>query len=783
MDFHTLCGRRHLALTAALVLLFLLSGCLSSTSSSGDGGSGLTSAPTRNNGEGVQDLAPDVAELVKASQTTPPPPTPDELIQKDLADGRISELEAVELTFLASYAPESLPEGYQGKQVGMGRNSLQWAVIWLDKNWDDLDEETKSRLLPFYLEPDDPGSVYNPHAADSKGLVLDSILPGVEAKTPLTKKMSVVISENPKRDAVILYEPAFESDIKKAGYIKEAVQKAYPMYETLLGVRPSAAPYIYIAETGNNYGLAYQPKKIDGEKRCRIYINYKIKKPEVIKSTVVHELFHCFQFYLPLDYDPNDERWLMEATATWSENYVYPEHNSEWEYLGGFFNSLQKDMITWNMGREYSTYTWYLFLSEDTGNPGYVADALRNARTTIARLAATNFKGFDSYFAEYALWNINDLGWFFYTDTPSFPTGSYKGEPMYPNGEAVDYYSIRNKGLLSPSISLPPLSMKYQFYTFSPDVEEVVYRFPDKGDEEKRRRALIKIAGEWQEEDWTHLKKRRFCRKNPAEKVEAILLVFSNSDEAEGYQYNQDMDVDTRGDCTETWRGWVTYGWSGKNQEDVLGDGTKLVTHTSTGRVRIAETLVYDKELNQYLVDSSKTFVYGKDNLIVDYPHGDRAVGYPSTKFDVCGTITEVEIAKVSGTSDNSWKVDKEHPEDSDAPIRIWSSEEDPRRVLVDLQPFFAEDSSLSGSYESERSRQYKDCAAVPQVAPFSSDYSTEPYEAGDYGYVPDTEAGTGVIEATLSDDGEHIKGSGTGWLSYGWGQVPVQITVDYAFG
>lgn len=46
--------------------------------------------------------------------------------------------------------------------------------------------------------------------------------------------------------------------------------------------------------------------------------------------------------------------------------------------------------------------------------------------------------------------------------------------------------------------------------------------------------ALIKIEGQpWTTEDWTRLPDREFCRSKPAERIEELVIIFSNSDRAE----------------------------------------------------------------------------------------------------------------------------------------------------------------------------------------------------------------------------------------------------------
>lgn len=48
-----------------------------------------------------------------------------------------------------------------------------------------------------------------------------------------------------------------------------------------------------------------------------------------LRVTAAHEYFHAVQFA----YDANEDRWLMEATATWAEDEIYTKINDNRQYL------------------------------------------------------------------------------------------------------------------------------------------------------------------------------------------------------------------------------------------------------------------------------------------------------------------------------------------------------------------------------------------------------------------------------------------------------------------
>src|SRR6266508_1571207 len=52
-------------------------------------------------------------------------------------------------------------------------------------------------------------------------------------------------------------------------------------------------------------------------------------------ATVAHELMHAYQFAFKIS-NCGDFRWFEEATATWAEDYVYPDDQDEHDYAGAF---------------------------------------------------------------------------------------------------------------------------------------------------------------------------------------------------------------------------------------------------------------------------------------------------------------------------------------------------------------------------------------------------------------------------------------------------------------
>ena len=52
---------------------------------------------------------------------------------------------------------------------------------------------------------------------------------------------------------------------------------------------------------------------------------------ENLQVTAAHEFFHSVQY----SYDVREDAWIMEATAAWAEDEIYPKVNDNIQYLRG----------------------------------------------------------------------------------------------------------------------------------------------------------------------------------------------------------------------------------------------------------------------------------------------------------------------------------------------------------------------------------------------------------------------------------------------------------------
>ncbi len=737
--------------------MFVIAGCGSGESSSSD-----------DSYENIELSLKDISQfdeeiqgmLENANQKTEQTTTSFDKIDSALEAGDISEEDRVLLTLLAAFDPEKLPSGYKGNDPEVMNDGLMMELNqWIDDNWEDLDTETQDAILPFILEPDHPDSFFNYDNKEKQSDMLKTLelIPSVDAAGGHWTMMESYIGGSTKVRIIFhTSKPEYE---QRAYWINESMHKAWPMFETVFDKAPTETVYLYITDPGAFLGRAWM-RNIDDKMRCKLLVSDKQDK-ELTQVIASHELFHCFQYYVPLKYDLEGRKWMMEATATWSEHWVWPDYNTEWAHLGKFFDSLDLDMIAWNKVREYSTYTWYKFLTQMSGGPAVVKQHLDAVENTDAREVVQSTDYYEMLWGEYALWNWNQDPEQRYSDTPAFPTGTYKGKKMYPIGDAYKGKIYDAKKEYPESLTLGSLSMQYRLMTFDDSIDKVVVKFEQEGDDLHKRQALIKIGDGWHREDWTEIEERKFCRTRDDEKVTAIVLILSDAVTDLTENYKVKYKVDTRGKCNPEWRGTTTWQFNLIDEWQILYAQT---IYTQSASMISYDTLVMDEDENEFVIkDQFVTYNYREEQ---------------STTFaQDCGMQYESMIKRQSGSAGKSFEIDEKYPSESDAPERMNGDYDDPFLYDVDIDVHDFGYDWLA--YYDTRASSKKACELEGLFTPSSGSYTiseTDMSKSDRFKTEPND------IKAKINLAGDRIYGQETQMWSHGDTEYPITITVDYRY-
>ncbi len=502
-------------------------------------------------------------------------------INKDFQQGDLTEEEAVKLRLTALTEPEELPAKYKG-EAPQGHSSLTRDTKWILNNWDNFNESQKSYFEKYVLPGDDERSIFYPEEK-----IGSLFIPTAEASDKLLYSRK---TESPGKTKIYYSiknswsETEKDNMRDKASVIENALDDAWPKFANLLEVEPSERVYIYLVDNIKDYGQAYM-YNYEGAKRCII----KLKQDEsddTLKPALAHELFHCFQFSLDSKYEDskNDINWLAEATAVWSENYVYPTYNSEHEYLtDGFFPLLDDEFMYADDHREYGHYTWFFFVTDHyaDADKAYVKQVLEaGAVGSIRQSLQTGLADYEEAYRQFSYYNWNTRPFLNYEDDPAFPE-------IFPMGGPLTYENWFEEDTQEYPVTLKPGSMQY--YGFAFDTSDAGAHFAKV--KIKEHADNVSVTAMFRQdlnphtENWSQPEEREFCVTD--NDTELLILAIANSDQSE--DANLVFDVEMVSECPSVPHGYVHVE---EKTENLMG-GSSIVMHSE-------EILEYDEEDGSY---------------------------------------------------------------------------------------------------------------------------------------------------------------------------------------
>ncbi|MCW2786407.1 MAG: hypothetical protein JWP74_2924 [Marmoricola sp.] len=144
-----------------------------------------------------------------------------------------------------------------------------------------------------------------------------------------------------------------------------------------------------------------------------------------LEVTAAHEFFHAIQF----GYDSYQQRWLLEGSAVWMEDQVYPAVNDYLQYVraGGAIVNPRVPIDTDSQSQWYAATLFWKFLSESLHDPGIIRDIWnaasndtdRTALQDVVRVLSLHKISFGPKFARFGVWN-------------TLPPNTYVDRALYP---------------------------------------------------------------------------------------------------------------------------------------------------------------------------------------------------------------------------------------------------------------------------------------------------------------------------------------------------------------
>ncbi len=397
----------------------------------------------------------------------PRQPTSFELIDKAVEEGQIDAETALEYKVFTVFDDGRLPAGYRAAEVGGEAGLFMNEVV---AAYPTLSDAAKAIVEPFFIPPYLPDS----WAAQANG------------GQPLTTSTDWAYITAAGGKARVWYPSANADFQRKAGVIASALNNDIWVKETALmqqhpvydgagvqnfvvfqrwrnGWNGSFVPF-------GNYGGLTVPQKCS-ETASVIYINPALPDTgtRYLKGLVevtAHEFMHTLQFAYPLAVDPCSEyRWMGEATATWAEDFIYPDHDTEQMHARSYLQTPHFGFMNREYGRDYGEYLLVYWWTHNFGN-----DAVRLAWERAGSFDSLNsFMVFGNLFSDQlvALLNTRAFGEYFWKS-------DVMGHKVRP---AVDTTMVATSGLNEYEFwdKLPPGGARYFHYYVDPSVHTITF--------------------------------------------------------------------------------------------------------------------------------------------------------------------------------------------------------------------------------------------------------------------------------------------------------------------
>ncbi len=495
-----------------------------------------------------------------------------EAIDQALTNQEIDSETALLYKVYAVFGDERLPEEFYVQRPF--RNGTE-IMKELNNRWDRLSPDTQALLAPFRKRPDEAGSWMDLRfkgAADGEKmswLIPDAYASRVSAYTDFFTSDDDNVKiwyPNVSGEMNNIYNPGkTQVDAATGKAIAKRLKNFLDFdfiiddYQELLsqqlmsdGTKGGDSKYdIYVAPCGGDLGLTYAEKATPTP--SYIIMNYAIglKDDNVLKTTLAHELFHAFQY--TYDYDAFRDNWWSEATAVWSEDYVYPHVNSEHGFLKRFiwFPETQGDKEAPPSAHHYGAYILPYFITEQFGH-----DFMRKSweqcenGKCIDGIDENIDGGFKKQWKEFTLWNYNKEPAKYYTDVGSFPQTS-----SLSSGKAEDVFIMATPmDIEVPEINplAADLSTVHNALEKDTPIKKLTFKdlkkFTDQSDMTGIKAVIYYKNGKKDVEDWTGKEKRSFCIASETENFERVVLIFSNGDKERAMD-SATLKVEGKNDC------------------------------------------------------------------------------------------------------------------------------------------------------------------------------------------------------------------------------------------
>lgn len=531
-------------------------------------------------------------------------PTSGDLIEDALEAGDIDEETALLYRVYAEFGDERLPAQYEGDDRDLIHGDAVWDAV---EQFDGLSPATQELLQPFLLPPNAPGSWENQRSASTAG--------GPASPPDVTDWQNVSAV-----NGQVLVWYGQEEHASAAQEVAAAMEQIWPALTGLMGREPisdvgeehngAGGEFdIYLTDLGTRASSVQYHSCVPTAAFTRIDPDAgpnSLGQAIPLRSSAVHEFMHVLQFTYDYAQACSEYRWWWESAANWARYYVFPDDNSYHPEGREFLKTLHQPLESKDpIYRPYGSYLFPFFLTENYGDNSIIP-AIHERMQFEDSLAAINSVvpgGFEETWHEFVAhaWNPTWSPLNKFREWDSF-TGRARGQDGFRPRE-VSLSAGNPDDRIEMPVELTHLSTEYYHFEFPDDsVSSVVFHngwtfalsefnqegvqalieesLSEEDNEGLKVEALIKLEGQdWVRQDVSNQPGIALCRDQADERLEELVLIYSNSNHENRGEVLGPVDLDPTL--------WVSnigcWGWEGTASATIQSDG---VTHTAHATAR-----------------------------------------------------------------------------------------------------------------------------------------------------------------------------------------------------
>jgi hypothetical protein len=244
---------------------------------------------------------------------------------------------------------------------------------------------------------------------------------------------------------------------------------------------------------------------------------FAVVRPGVRSAILAHELYHAFQAAYATKQGCHVYSEWNEALATWAGNYAFPDDNVEHAHDGAL---KEADVPVHFWG--YATWVFPLYLTQQLGTDVIRAiEESREQHPNDVHVDRVIPGGFHERFPDFSLYAYNRA--------PA-PASYTQWDRLATAPPAPSKALVKGDNPL-PMETLRVLSREYrQVLVDDPELRKIEFHNPAAADPDLHVRALVRRAdGSWTSENWDGRETVEFCRDEPGQDVQEVILAYSNS--------------------------------------------------------------------------------------------------------------------------------------------------------------------------------------------------------------------------------------------------------------